>query len=63
MNIYNKYYKEKKALNPSGWKEEDLVKAAADSFAETEGKPFKWDHCVKVLQKMPKFKTTGGTRR
>ena len=55
MNKYNKFYKEHKDLNHSGWKEEDYISAAADTYLEMIGAPFKWSHCVEVLHKMPRF--------
>jgi len=55
MNKYNKYYKEHKDLNHSGWKEEDYIKAAAETYLDMMGQPFKWTHCVEILHKMPRF--------
>lgn len=55
MNKYNKYYKQHKDLNHSGWKEEDYIKAAAETYLEIMGQPFKWSHCVEVLHEMPRF--------
>ena len=52
---FNAYYKELKEQKPSGWKEEDLIKAAKEAFEEATGKEFKFDHCVEVLHKMPKY--------
>ena len=46
VNKYNKYYKQHKDLNPSGWNEEKFVQAAADTYLEVEGHPFKWQHCI-----------------
>ena len=55
VNKFNKYYKEHKEVNPSGWNEEKFIQAATDSFLEHEGKPFKWQNCIAILHQMPKF--------
>ena len=54
-NVYNKYYKELKEKNPSGWTDKDFIEKAAEAYEEGEGQPFKWLNCIEVLHKMPKF--------
>ena len=55
VNLFNKYYKDLKESKPSGWKEEDLINAAAEEFKDRHAKVFKWKHCVEILHQMPKF--------
>jgi hypothetical protein len=52
VNKFNKYYKEHKEINPSGWNEEKFIQAATDSYLEHEGRPFKWQHCIETLHQM-----------
>ena len=55
VNKWNKYYKEHKDVNPSGWNEEKFIEAANDSFLQFEGHPFKWAHCIPTLHQLPRM--------
>jgi hypothetical protein len=45
-----------KQKKPSGAREEEIIKTATEEFLDIEGKPFRFENCVAILQdKMPKF--------
>lgn len=54
-NKYSKYYYEAVRINPSGMTDSDKTSMAAANFAETEGYPFAFLHCWKILKDEPKF--------
>jgi hypothetical protein len=47
--------KKTKSVEQSGWNENQYVEDAMDSFRIKYSKPFKFIHCVDILQQMPKF--------
>jgi hypothetical protein len=44
-----------KQKKPSGARDKDtMIKAATEEFLDIEGKPFRSENCVPILQEMPK---------
>jgi hypothetical protein len=56
VQYWNKYYKQVKDTNPSGWTEADYIAEACTIYAKVEGKPFQQSHTVPILHRMPKWK-------
>ena len=54
--LFNGYYRACAKDNDSGWTKEMHMEAACNLFLETEGKPFKFSTCARILHQCPKFK-------
>ena len=54
--LFNGYYHACAKDNDSGWTKEMHMEAACNLFLETEGKPFKFSTCARILHQCPKFK-------
>jgi hypothetical protein len=52
---WNPFFRRIKMKMPSGTPESEYVHVASESFRNTLGKPFNFEHCVEILHKMPKF--------
>jgi hypothetical protein len=52
---FNKFYRNLKTQNKSGWTKDDYIEEAARLYEEEEGKPFRFSLCVEVLHQVPKF--------
>ena len=58
VQSFNGYYKAVVKNDESGWTEQMHIDAACELFLHTEGKPFKFPLCARVLHGCPKFKPT-----
>ena len=61
VSKFSGLYCKVKALNESGKTDEDIVEDAVKLYAESQGSPFTFLGCWRVLSKMPKFKATPTT--
>ena len=59
MNVFMAFYKRVAECPPSGVPPEEWPKIAATNFGEFYDKPFKFLHCVSILQQLPKFDPMG----
>ena len=59
MNIFMSFYKRVAECPPSGVPPEEWPKIAATNFGEFYDRPFKFLHCVSILQQLPKFDPMG----
>ena len=53
--IFNKYFKEIRAEKPSGTPLSEYMRLACIRYNNREKDPFKFIHCEKTLQKVPKY--------
>jgi len=53
--LFNAHYKHYADKKPSGWNEDRLFQGACARFARFEGRAFKFEKCVPVLQHVVKF--------
>ena len=53
---FNQYFKATSKQDESGWTLEMHIAAAAELYLETEGRPFKFPVCARILHQCPKFK-------
>jgi hypothetical protein len=59
MNLWLPFYKQILDCPPSGASKEDMLLIATDKFQEHHQRPFKFLHCVEILQQLPKFDPMG----
>jgi hypothetical protein len=59
MNLFMSFYKRVAECPPSGVPKEEWPKLAANNFWEFYARPFKFLHCVSILQQLPKFDPMG----
>ena len=59
MNVFMSFYKRVAECPPSGVPKEEWPKIAATNFGEFYDRPFKYLHCVLILQQLPKFDPMG----
>jgi len=52
---FNKFFRNLKMQNKSGWTKDDYIEEACRLYEEEEGKPFRFSLCVEVLHQVPKF--------
>ena len=55
VQVWNKFYRQLKAVKRSGWNEDNYIEEAGNLFKEEVGEPFKYAKCVPILHKLPKF--------
>ena len=53
---FNQYFKATSKQDESGWTLEMHIAAAAELYLETEGRPFKFPVCARILHQCPKFR-------
>ena len=60
---FNHYFKATSKQDESGWTLEMHIAAACELYLETEGRPFKFPLCARILHQCPKFKPAVETPR
>jgi hypothetical protein len=55
VQLWNKYYKQLKGSNKSGWNEAKYIEEAGNLYKNETGEIFRFAKCVPVLHKLPKF--------
>ena len=55
VSNFNRFYKQAKTVEKTGWGEKEHIEAAMDKFLEETGRPFKCGQCVEILHAIPKF--------